>query len=929
MTTRYKRLGLTLFWTWSFIFSVFIFAGLGPTVLGALLQSAYFGDLPWDFALFTFLLIGLPFVFIPVGFYLTARRPGQVLALFYGLQGPVLFLCLVRLFLVRELNPATSLVLALMTAAMLGFAGEIAVGHRSQKRSLWRLALASCGAVVALYCATVLAFYSLPLGYVMLEGLVSVDFWSGFAKALVKAPAELLVFVLFGGSLLLYTASLFVALPYAFTALYWQWWQRTARAVAAERGWPAVTVVTALVLAGVATVFFQTTRQPQAQAFALLEAAASGEATLRAQLAEAETIRSGLLNAYLAPYRYISSRGENRHIADIYREVFDLGPAAADAVQAAYNEVATPLLYDGISMRADSKRAQPLYEAFFDAPIQKGERAAVRHALNATYERDGIEAGLLDVEERNVLLVSQAVAVEEHGSWAEIEVHESYENQTDDRQEVLYYFTLPPTAVVSGLWLGTSADRGERDRFVVSPRGAAQRVYRRLVQRRVDPSLLEQIGPSHYRLRVFPIPPRQDPRDSDVETQRMHLWFNYKTVAIDGRWPMPELTEARNIYWDRRTVRLVNDAVDRAAGDGWLDREYRASASPAEHVLAIDAENTVRVTPLVDDAEPALPAGEVYAVVVDRSYSMNAVRHRVEQSIGWLREEIERDNDVDVYLTASPSRRIAPQRVESATEVDLRAIEFYGGQKNVELLRQFVQLRDGRDYDAVLVLTDAAGFDLAAEHEQAVDVGAPVWIVQLGDDQALGYDDASAAAITMHGGATASSVREALHRIALARRHGVAGADIADGYVWRVTNRDDAAGPSDLPTDQRGFGALAARHFIRHRMRGGVDEFTALRTAHEAAMRFEVVSPYSSMIVLINAQQRAMLAVEEKRDDRFERAVESGIAELSKPMDPFATSSGVTATPEPAEWLLLTVATLLLATAARQGWLDPPQRDQV
>ena len=45
-------------------------------------------------------------------------------------------------------------------------------------------------------------------------------------------------------------------------------------------------------------------------------------------------------------------------------------------------------------------------------------------------------------------------------------------------QEVVYYFSLPELAVITGLWLGNSPDKAKADVYQVAPRGAAQAVYR-------------------------------------------------------------------------------------------------------------------------------------------------------------------------------------------------------------------------------------------------------------------------------------------------------------------------------------------------------------------------------------------------------------------------------------------------------------------
>jgi hypothetical protein len=69
------------------------------------------------------------------------------------------------------------------------------------------------------------------------------------------------------------------------------------------------------------------------------------------------------------------------------------------------------------------------------------------------------------------------------------------------------------------------------------------------------------------------------------------------------------------------------------------------------------------------------------------------------------------------------------------------------------------------------------------------------------------------------------------------------------------------------------------------------------------------------MIVLVNDEQRRQLKEAESKKDRFERKVESGKEELTKPGNPL----NVSGVPEPAEWLLLGFGAIgLLAIFLRQ-----------
>jgi hypothetical protein len=90
--------------------------------------------------------------------------------------------------------------------------------------------------------------------------------------------------------------------------------------------------------------------------------------------------------------------------------------------------------------------------------------------------------------------------------------------------------------------------------------------------------------------------------------------------------------------------------------------------------------------------------------------------------------------------------------------------------------------------------------------------------------------------------------------------------------------------------------------------RGALDELDTLDYLHEIAVEQGIVTPYSSMIVLVNERQEELLDELEARGDRFQREYEQ-VGETA-PQNPFA----VTGVPEPEEWLLIAVA------AGTLGW---------
>lgn len=110
-----------------------------------------------------------------------------------------------------------------------------------------------------------------------------------------------------------------------------------------------------------------------------------------------------------------------------------------------------------------------------------------------------------------------------------LETTVTYEFQNTDtqNQEVIYSIELPSSeSVVTDLRLGLNLELTG----TLAPRGAAEKVYTDSLRRNTDPALLEQTGPTTYRLRVFPVP-----SVSDSKTQgRQRVSFRYVTPIANG-----------------------------------------------------------------------------------------------------------------------------------------------------------------------------------------------------------------------------------------------------------------------------------------------------------------------------------------------------------------------------------------------------------
>ncbi|AFZ23910.1 PEP-CTERM family integral membrane protein [Cylindrospermum stagnale PCC 7417] len=910
-----------IFGIWNVVFLLVAYTGLLPIIGVPLVRATLAGDIPIEFSLTLAALVAVPTICTLVGCLNFAKKPRQLIRLFYGVEAPLLLICLLRLFVIRELTPASTQIIATLGLCIGAFFLELIHGYADrQKATAWlQMLIHSLMLLIGLYVGAVLLFYAVPLAAVIVQEFFKFQWATILLQAL-----TINLFWLFPGLILWgLSTTLFVFMPLAFVGLYVDSARRILVRFASQYGHKrSLTGSFAIAFAWI-IIFISLQQQPQVQAFSLLKNPATTDSSRQALLAKSNVIREGLVNAYLSDYRYLSSIKENDHIHAMYRSVFNSPEWLCQFLQAQYNQLMSPWLYNGSS--EDSEKAQKLYAEFFDTPLQKAERSAVSHAVQSTFNQQEVKAGLLNINEKKVWLRSQQVTVAEHGDWADVELYEVYKNETPEVQEIFYSFSLPESAVISGLWLGDTSDVSKRFPFVVAPRGAAQKVYNSQVRRTrpVDPALLEQVGPRHYRLRAFPIPPKSLPSFDNAAPQRpteMHLWLTYKVMRQDKGWAMPNLGEKRNIFWTKYSQRLRQGKVVSPAGDAWLEPYLAAStqAEPRLHQVNFSDRYSITAKPLAK-SDYSLPKGQRFAIVIDSSRSMGNHLKELSSTLAWVQKpDFANNNHADVYITTA--KGVAPQRLDDIRQFKAEKITFYGTIQPVEMVQQFNQLRGDTSYDGVLLVTDQGSYELTAENKVKKQGGtypaisAPLWMVHLGDLPAA-YDDATIKAMQDSGGGISQQLPEVLQRIATKAALGESAVNVVDGYAWY-----QVASPGS-PTQNDDFQQLAARQLILGLSKQiNLNQLANLDAIHDIAKKSEIVTPYSSMIVLVNDEQRAALKRAEAESDRFNRKVENGKEELSKPNNPLKVS-----VPESSNgWVIgITAIALLLFTRRQRRTLTP------
>ncbi len=875
-----KLLFKLLFWISNITFLLILCVGFLPSIGMALARDSIGGTVPID--------LMIPFVGL-VGVPLTATIAGRkqpqtksplslsLFELFYAIEAPILAACVIRLFMLRDLTIVSSF---LLISGVLGFAGSYywfwqqrqaeAVEQRGNLFSLLGLSLFL---LVSLYLVAIASFFVLP-----------VSLW--FLTHAEVLFLTIIIFPLFACGFAVSSVPfgmLFVAQKL--------WWQNLQQSIERYGKWQVQSFVAGLTIIWLG-IFVSLSHQPQVEAFVLLKQQPADAPVERlhqqaANLQQSEQIRQGLLNAYLADYRYLRYP-DDRSVINAY-DWLRLPEPIVQGLQTGYNFVTEPFTYHG--NRADREVAEKLYAEFFDIPILRGEKDTIRRAVEANFNRSEVNAGLLSIDTHRVLLTNQQVKVTPHGDWADVELHETYQNQTANREEIFYYFSLPESATVTGIWLGEADDKSLSYPFQVSTRGAAQKVYKEQLRQRVDPALLEQVGPQNYRLRVYPIL---------AQGQPMNMWLTYKVMKQANSWPLPQLSERRNVYWNRNTNRTI-DSKSIALNDQWLPDSISADKSaPVIHQLTLPNGSNIIAKPF-DVNGYSLPQNKRLAIVLDGSYSMNAHRPELAKTIDWLRSNILQRNQIDLYLTASES---TPPQLVSMAGFKPDQMVFYGSIEPQQMLAQFESLSKtaaNSKYDAIIAITDRGSYELTTDRDKTKSIPAPLWMVHLGG-LPLAYDDATLSMIQHSGGSVSTEIKTVMQRIATLPSLGkdTSLLSVVDNYAWFLSQAVD---PTAKPKDD-GFEAIAARQWITQVSQSlKPEQLIELDAVHALAKRYNLVTPYSSMIVLVNDQQKQDLKNAEQGKDRFKREVED-----QQQLPP----AKVSATPEPAEWLLLAIVAGML-----------------
>ena len=171
--------------------------------------------------------------------------------------------------------------------------------------------------------------------------------------------------------------------------------------------------------------------------------------------------------------------------------------------------------YDENKKKLFSKIFDDTLENNLQSKVDAAEFASLRNNKTSSLAKDENAAVLLNYAEYDSVFYSKINTLKTRVTY-------EFQNTKNFDQEVIFNIRLPKSeSVVTDLKLGL----GLENQGIVAPRGAAEKVYEESMRRKIDPALISQVGPSTYRLRVYPVLSK-----TDRTTQgRQKVQFSYST----------------------------------------------------------------------------------------------------------------------------------------------------------------------------------------------------------------------------------------------------------------------------------------------------------------------------------------------------------------------------------------------------------------
>ena len=290
-----------------------------------------------------------------------------------------------------------------------------------------------------------------------------------------------------------------------------------------------------------------------------------------------------------------------------------------------------------------------------------------------------------------------------------------FQNTDTQNQEVIYSIELPSSdSVVTDLRLGLNLELTG----TLAPRGAAEQVYVDSLRRNTDPALLEQTGPTTYRLRVFPVL-----SVNDVRTQgRQRVQFKYITPISSGAdiTVMPK-TDILNLKLTKKSeiVTRVMEGTKALVQDSFKTDDIEDLLSgktvniklenPLKESLSYCAINTYEGFDMksLPSSEKKITKNIVFLDISKSAGSDKKVKKRYQELIDTWKNN---GAALDIYTFNT---------AVTSAGYDLSDIEFWGN-TDMGLVISYIQ-NNNLENANIVILTDADSYERAGAEDKTID----------------------------------------------------------------------------------------------------------------------------------------------------------------------------------------------------------------
>ncbi len=362
------------------------------------------------------------------------------------------------------------------------------------------------------------------------------------------------------------------------------------------------------------------------------------------------------------------------------------------------------LLSTGCTMRkgapATGVAASPRAASPDEIPFRRTDPGGIG---SLTAKTDRGETGLVRLERVTVRAVQA-------GDVAQVEVEHVFQSDADVALEGTFRFPLPDGAILTGLamWIDGKLVEGE-----LVERDKARKVFEEIVDRMQDPALLEWEHGTTFKMRVFPIEPKQKKLVTIRYLAPLERKGDGYVFAHSGRSPAGQAPKRFEVFWEGK--RIADEA------DVSSDRVVEVRAAPPPNALAESAKDgTYTLARFVPDwskiPERGGPGTKNFVFVVDTSRSALEERKLALESLRTM-------------LGALPA---GARFVVLTSDVDVRVdpAGFATGRDAIEGAVRFVEARDddgASDLDAALARAGALARESGNAAVVYVGDAEPTW----------------------------------------------------------------------------------------------------------------------------------------------------------------------------------------------------------